>query len=124
MYKIDSDLTIHITRGDAMLMDVQASSNGELYTFKAGDVVRFKVFKKKDVTEVYLVKDVRVVSDTQTVQVYLTSEETKIGENESKPIEYWYEVELNPDTEAQTIVGYDEDGAKIFMIYPEGGASE
>lgn len=121
MYKIDSDLTIHITRGDAMLLDVQANYNDEPYTFKVGDVVRMKVFKKKDVTEVYLTKDAVVSAETQIVQIYLSSEDTKIGENASKPIEYWYEVVFNPDTEAQTIIGYDEDGAKIFLVYPEGG---
>lgn len=35
-------------------------------------------------------------------------------------MDYWYEVELNPETEAQTIIGYDEDGPKIFRLYPEG----
>lgn len=40
----------------------------------------------------------------------------------NKPTDFWYEVELNPDTAPQTIIGYDkETGAKIFRLYPEGG---
>lgn len=35
----------------------------------------------------------------------------------SKPIEYWYEIELNGDS---TIIGYDNDGAKKLILYPEG----
>jgi hypothetical protein len=35
-------------------------------------------------------------------------------------VDYWYEVELNPDEDCQTIVGYDEDGAKVLRLFPEG----
>lgn len=48
-------------------------------------------------------------------------DETKIGEYISKPKEYWYEIELNPETYPQTIIGYDEDGPKVLILYPEGG---
>jgi hypothetical protein len=54
----------------------------------------------------------------------LSKEDTKIGKKVNKPVDYWYEVELNPDTYPQTIVGYDEDGAKIFKLYPEGVKAE
>ena len=60
------------------------------------------------------------VQTKQRVEIYLTEEDTKIGEVISKPKDYWYEVELNPDEEPQTIIGYDEDGAKIFKLFPEG----
>jgi hypothetical protein len=39
----------------------------------------------------------------------------------NKPIEYWYEIQLNY---YQTIVGYDESGPKLFMLYPEGEDSD
>ena len=43
-----------------------------------------------------------------------------IGEVINKPTNYWYEIELNPNTQPQTIIGYDEDGEKLFVLYPEG----
>ena len=125
MFKINDDKSIYLTRGDIASIDVSAMKpNGELYTFVEGDVVRLKVFEKKDCNEVVLVKDVSVGVARDTVHIALTSEETKIGEVISKPKNYWYEIELNPETTPQTIVGYDDDGAKIFRLFPEGSDQE
>lgn len=113
--------TISITRGDVANIAVTSNySDGSLYTFLKGDVVRFKVFKKKDCSSVVLTKIVNVSEETQSVIVRLDKTDTKIGEVINKPVDYWYEVELNPDTEPQTIIGYDDYGEKIFRLYPEG----
>ena len=123
MFVIDSDLTIHITRGDAALFSVSANKGEASYEFKPDDVVRFKVFAKKDCANVVLKKDIAVTETADKVRIALDSEDTKIGEVISKPTDYWYEVELNPDTNPQTIIGYDENGAKVFKLYPEGGVA-
>lgn len=123
MFVIDSDLTIHITRGDAAVFSVSATKGESNYEFKTGDVVRFKVFTKKSCDDVVLKKDTIATETADTVRIVLNSEDTKIGEVISKPADYWYEVELNPDTNPQTIVGYDENGAKVFKLYPEGGVA-
>lgn len=124
MFVINEDLSINITRGDAAAFSVGALIGEEEYTFKVGDVVRFKVFEKKDCADVVLKKDIKVSEGTNRVQIALDSDETKIGGVISKPTDYWYEVELNPDTYPQTIIGYDENGAKVFRLYPEGGATD
>lgn len=124
MFKINNDLSIYATRGDAMLFHVAAEKNGSPYTFKQGDTVRFKVFEKKDCGRVVLQKDFAVEADTEAVEILLNGEETKIGELISKPRSYWYEVELNPLTFPQTIVGYDDNGAKEFRLLPEGADLE
>lgn len=121
MFRVNEDMSIYVTRGDAGGFHLTATFNGEGYTFKSGDVVRFKVFGKKDCENVVLEKDFAVTEDTASVDVFLEGTETKFGEYISKPTDYWYEVELNPDTKPQTIVGYDEDGAKVFRLFPEGG---
>lgn len=108
---------IHLTRGDIASIQVQANDN---YVFKVGDVLRFKVIKKKDCGCIEVQKDVIVEEETTSVNIDLTSADTKIGELINKPSTYWYEIELNPDTNPQTIVGYDEDGEKLFILYPEG----
>ena len=119
------DLTISITRGDEASFFVSATddSEGEAkpYVFKPGDVVRINVHEKKNCEKVYIQKDFPIGADTEKVEIYLSGEETKIGEIISKPKEYWYEISLNPDTDPQTIIGYDKNGAKLFMLYPEGG---
>jgi hypothetical protein len=122
MFVIDDDLTIHITRGDAAVFKVGAKADNATYIFKSGDVVRFKVFAKKNCEDVVLQKDVEATDDETEVEIALNDEDTTIGEVISKPTDYWYEVELNPDTCPQTLIGYDDDGAKVFKLYPEGGA--
>lgn len=124
MFKIENK-QIHLTRGDIACIEVKAlNEDGSDYTFKVGDIVRFKVFKKNDCGCVEIQKDVPVEIAAASVDIHLTSEETKIGELINKPVEYWYEVELNPETNPQTIIGYDEDGGKIFKLYPEGNDAE
>lgn len=122
MFKIDSNTKqISVTRGDIAPIDVKIkNSDGTDYSFSAGDVVRFSVFKKKDCNCIVLLKEVQVTRETTNVRIDLTSQDTKIGDLISKPSEYWYEIELNPKTNPQTIIGYDEKGAKVFMLYPEG----
>lgn len=121
MFVILNDKTICLTRGDIANIVVSASlQDGQLYTFAVGDVVRFAVFKKRDCACVVIQKDVVVEAETEAVTVSLTSEDTKIEELINKPVDYWYEVVVNPDTAPQTIIGYDEDGEKIFRLYPEG----
>ena len=122
MFRIDDDMTIHITRGDIGAIEVSAAkAEDELYTFVPGDIVRFRVFHKKKHETVVLSKDVLIGSETQTVEIILENKDTKIGELINKPVVYWYEVELNPDTSPQTFIGYDTTGPKLFMLYPEGG---
>lgn len=120
MFQVDG-ATILITRGDIGTVEVPATNpDGESYSFQQGDIVRFKVMQKKRCDVVVLQKDVSVEHESASVDIPLTSQETRIGSIINKPIDYWYEVELNPETEAQTIIGYDEDGPKIFRLYPEG----
>ena len=99
---------------------VQATFMGEVYTFRPGDVVRLKVFGKKNCANVVLQKSVKVTEETTQVGIFLDGNDTKFGDVISKPTDYWYEIELNPDTKPQTIIGYDEEGAKIFKLFPEG----
>lgn len=124
MFKINEDKSIYLTRGDIANISVTATMpDGTPYTFKKGDIVRFKVFKRRDCGCVELQKDVEAVEGATEVNIMLSGNDTKIGDVISKPTNYWYEVELNPDTNPQTIIGYDEDGEKVFRLYPEGSDS-
>lgn len=121
MFAINKDQSIFLTRGDVAVIKISADTScNENYTFKVGDVVRFRLFKKNKPEEVLIQKDVIVDMEKIFVEIPLLKEETKLGEVISKPQEYWYEVELNPDTAPQTLIGYDANGPKIFKIFPEG----
>lgn len=129
MFVIDSDNTIHLTRGDFAVIAADAErddpeSGGEAkvpYIFVPGDIVRLNVYEKNKPENVVLQKDVEVISETESVDIMLTREDTKIGDYIKKPKEYHYEIEVNPDTMPQTILGHDKAGPKKFMLYPEGG---
>lgn len=125
MFIVNDDMSIYLTRGDIVILGVSALVHDtEVYKFQAGDVVLFKVYEKKNAENVVLQKAFNVTKETETVEIFLTREDTKIGEVISKPTDYWYEVELNPFTNPQTIIGYDDDGAKVFRVYPEGADDE
>ena len=122
MFTIDNG-TIYITRGDVAAFTVSAKvlDTDEDYIFQPGEIVRVKVFERKNCKSVVLKKDTEVNIPTSTVDILLDKSDTKIGDIINKPKDYWYEVEINPDTKPQTITGYGIDGPKIFKLLPEGG---
>ena len=84
----DEDKSIYATRGDIVFFSVTATDEGEEYKFKAGDLVRIKVFGKKDAEDVVLVQahsarqsgDVAVVVDRErNAPVLLDAEEHVLG---------------------------------------------
>lgn len=124
MFTLNDDLSIYVTRGDAVFFQVSAEDEGEPHKFQPGDVLRMKIFGKKKAEEVVLQKDFPVAEICELVTIYLEEEETRIGEVISKPKDYWYEIELNPDENPQTIIGYSEDGPAVFRLLPEGADGE
>ena len=121
MFKIKGT-TFYITRGDMACFDVnKKDENNNPVTFKPGDVVRFRVFVKNRYDKSVLVANVTVQEETENVTFVLTSDQTRIGEVIHKEVEYWYEIECNPDTpNTETIIGTDDNGVKVFKLYPEG----
>lgn len=121
MFQIKDDKSIHLTRGDIAVIELSANTpESTEYTFKSGDIVRLKVYAKKQHGTIVLEKEVAVDAETTVVTISLERADTKFGDLINKPVDYWYEIELNPDTRPQTLVGYDDDGPKIFRLYPEG----
>ena len=113
---------IYITRGDiASLVASIKQKDGSLYLFTPGDIVRFTIVEKNNYDNVLLRKDVKIESESECAVIHLDKEDTRFCPIISKPVDYWYEIELNPETNPQTFIGYDKNGAKIFRIFPEGG---
>lgn len=130
MIAIDEDNTIHLTRGDATGEDFNKLAlqfplwDGEeetLYEFKPGDKLRLAVFDKKGYTRVpILEKEWTISTATTTPELTLTSTDTKKFELLNKKKTYWYDIILNDTT---TLLGFDEDGAKKMIVYPESEES-
>lgn len=114
---------ISINRGDDnQSFDLMIPINDEeYYTFLTTDVVKFGVYEVGGLDKnAILLKTITPLEETQRLTISLAKEETTIGELINKPKQYWYEIQLNDNT----IIGYDEKGAKIFILYPEGSDVE
>ena len=124
MIKYDSfTKQIQINRGDSTTLKISAKdSNGDSYTFKVGEKVKLAITERKNEDNVVFSKTITVDTEDTYVNIPITSEDTKIGEIINKPTTYWYEISvLTLNNEIQTIIGYDEDGAKEFVLNPEAG---
>lgn len=109
---------ICINRGDRLLIEFSIDNGDDKYTFKDGDKIKFSIYRKKELDKLpVLQKEFTPTVGSTSVDIDISGADMKIGEMANKPIEYWYEIELNGDS---TIIGYDEDGAKELIIYPEG----
>ena len=124
MFKIEGT-TISLTRGDRCTITLKVhpkESENEEFIFHTGDKVSFGVYGKKELEKPpILFKEILVDEPTNILNICLESSDTKVGPMLNKPIEYWYEIQLNY---YQTIVGYDESGPKLFILYPEGEVSD
>lgn len=118
MQKIDGT-TIKLNRGDILSFALSIEKDDQtLYTFQEGDKVTFSIYRKNKMNEeALLLKEVNATPNETILTIQCTSEETRIGDLINKPIEYWYEIELNGDI---TVLGYDDEGAKKLILYPEG----
>ena len=118
MQKLDGT-TIKLNRGDVLNLTLSAKLEDNTdYTFQVGDKVVFSVYEKNKMSDkAVLIKEINIAESSQSVVIRLDSNETKIDNLINKPVEYWYEIELNDE---YTIIGYDDAGAKVLMLYPEG----
>lgn len=119
MFVVHSDMTIYATRGDVVYFSVEKKVGNTKYQFQTGDIVRIKVCEKKNYAKVFLLKDFVVEEPTTSVNIFLNKWEMKFGPIISTPTEYWYEVELNPDTYPDTFIGHNDNGPAIFKLFPE-----
>lgn len=125
--------TIHITRGDATKINYNrlafnfpiynlGTKQAENYLFQLDDKISFVVINKKGYTKEellrkeYTPRELGYTAPTEVLEIPLTEEDTKSFPLANKPKVYWYDIVLNDET---TILGYDEDGAKQIIVYPE-----
>lgn len=123
MILIDEEQTISINRGDSCTINLSIPiDDGEYYQFQPEDIIIFRIFEKNGYTKQKVLEKIYdIEEETTNVNIVLDENDTLFSEKINKPVTYWYEIALNED---KTIIGYDEDGAKRFIVYPadEGGA--
>lgn len=92
------------------------------YEFQAGDKVTLNIYEKNGYGKQPLTsKEVIVEAAGESVDISLTSEDTTFSNPVNKATIFWYDITLNDDL---TVICYDEDGAKEFIMYPAKGDDE
>lgn len=122
MITIDNDKNIGITRGDigSFTLKVKQSDN-TYYQFKTSDKVYFTVKKSYSDSDYIIRKIITFPSVTDTCEISLVASDTNFGRLIGGSRKYVYDISIN---EVETVVGYDQDGAKYFIIYPEASNDE
>lgn len=122
--------TIYLTRGDTPAFNEIAfylpltEDESEKYQFQLTDKISFVVKEKKGYTKAEVLRIEKTLSEmgylepTYYPAIPFTSTDTKKFELLDKKKTYWYDIVLNDTT---TIIGYDENGAKKLIVYPEAG---
>lgn len=63
-----------------------------------------------------LTKSVNVTEDSNSVLIPIEEKDTKFEEIQNKYQDYWYNIVVDNN---KTLLGSDEQGEKIFRIFPE-----
>lgn len=124
--------TIYLTRGDktddyhkiAFQYPILNYETGkeELYEFQPEDKISFVVINKKGYTKTEVLRiektllEMGYTEPTTTPEIQLTEEDTKSFDLLNKSKTYWYDLVLNDST---TLLGYDDEGSKNIIVYPE-----
>lgn len=122
MAKIDKNTKqIQLNRGDSFDLAITLKDiTGEPYNFLIGDVIKFKITNAHNEKNVVLQKNIIIDEETTTANIYLSSQETKIGDYINTPVDYWYEISLEKNNgDVMTIIGYEDKKPKIFTLNPE-----
>ena len=92
------------------------------YQFQVGDKITFNIYEKNGYNkEPLLEKEVKVTTAGYSVDISLSEADTTFANPINKETIFWYDIKLNDN---QTIVCYNEDGAKEFILYPAKGGGE
>lgn len=134
----EDNTTLYLTRGDVTHEDYNRlafyypiynfeTQEEEEYEFQLDDKISLIIYEKKGYTKKELLKKDYTLRDlgysipSTKPEIVLTSEDTKVFELTNKPKTYWYDLVLNDTT---TMLGYDFNGAKKMIVYPEYEESE
>lgn len=113
MFKFQNN-TFHVTRGDSGSITIAYKDGANL----PSSTLTFGVYRKNELDSdpVIWVED-SLPGDTNSYTLNIYTDPNKLENPTNGKEEYWYELKIGPDN---TVLGYDETGAKIFYLYPSG----
>lgn len=114
---IDEKNTITHNRGSKGSVRLINNNGG----FKKGTTFKFSIVKKGNYEDVVFQKEFEATEDCNEFFLTFTSKEMRFYEPISKEKEFYYEIDMNDDT---TLIGYDENKDKKFILYPEAVKKE
>lgn len=129
----EDNQTLYITRGDSTQEKFNrlafqypiyniATKQEELYEFQPDDKITFVVMNKNGylkeelLRKEYTLREMGYLAPTTTPELPLTAEDTKALPLANKKKTYNYDLVLNDEI---TILGYDDEGAKKLILFPE-----
>ena len=115
--KIDEKNNLTHTRGDKGSIKLSNIKG----TFKKGDTFKFSIVKKGNYDDVVFRKEFKVLEDCNEFYLTFSNDEMRFCEPINKEKEFYYEIDMNDDT---TLIGYDENKDKKFILYPEAVKKE
>lgn len=115
------DYHLKINRGNTLRFDYSILGGETPYVFVEGDKIVFSVYEPFGLEEnPVLSMEFTPEPDTTEMTIEIPKDKMKFAPMSSMERDYWYEITLNEET----TLGFDENGAKIITIYPEGKAPE
>lgn len=120
MFKI-IDKEIHITCGDTATLTLNGKGDTK---FMNNDVLNLYVMRPGQFTRATLLSTITVETELEegieSADILINGEDLKdlVGYIE-KPQTYYYEIELISSDRTTTLIGYDDEGTKKFIVYPE-----
>lgn len=106
------DKSIEINRGATGTLKVTNTKG----SFSIGDKLKFSIVERGNYNNVLFQKEYEITEESNIAYIQLKSEDTRFCDVISKEEIFWYELELN---DSQTLIGYDSEKAKNFILYPE-----
>lgn len=109
--------TIHLNRGDSASIQIACNNS----SFDIGQKLCMYVMEAGNCENILAQVETDILEESNTATLSITSEATK---SLSEPFshgakEFWYELELQNGIERTTLIGFDENGPKLFILYPE-----
>lgn len=114
MFKFTNN-TFHVTRGDSGSVTIEYQDGSNL----PASTILFRVYEKDglDAEPKINIED-NLPGDTNSYILEIPGYETmKLDNPVGEKDEYWYELKIGLEN---TVLGYDETGAKLFYVYPTG----
>ena len=108
--------TFHVTRGDSGSITIAYKDGSNL----PHSTLTFGVYRKNELDSdpvIWVEED--LPGDTNSITLDIYANPDKIENPDGDKEEYWYELKLGL---LNTVLGYDETGAKLFYLYPSGKA--